>query len=528
VAIVQISQITNRKGLQENLPQLAGGELGWSINTRQLWIGNGTLQEGAPIIGNTEILTEFSDILNYTNTYTYKGEAAGYTVQTGPTDGTPVSNSLQTWLDQYASVIDFGATGDGVTDDTEAINRALFQLFCRQANPQIRRSLYFPAGVYKVTGSINIPPYATLYGEGGNNSVIQMQLGVNDFVARTADSAQQTGANIGNAGATPPTDITIINMGFEHLDPVENVFLVQNATNMCFRNVGFRSTGTTTTLATDSNQSIGVSFASNVSFVCEQIVFDQCVFSGLTWGVNTDQRVKGVTISNSLFDTLYRGVQLGEGPTVNDGPTGVRIIGNVFDNISYEGIVFGQNLTLGLNASGHNIFYDVGNQFTTSQGTPVSPVISIQTNNNVSISDLFERTPAFATTYPRIDNNQTLSISTTNGESMTMGTHNQLSGTQDTLINDTTDAVFTFSTNVAKAFKIDYTIIRNVSYRTGTIMVATDSGSGDLNFNDTFVENNSAGVTLSASQVGTTVSLDYTTTDTGQNGTIYYSITYFA
>lgn len=63
MAIVQISQITNRKGLQENLPQLAGAELGWSVDTRRLYIGNGTLQEGAPVIGNTEILTEFSEII---------------------------------------------------------------------------------------------------------------------------------------------------------------------------------------------------------------------------------------------------------------------------------------------------------------------------------------------------------------------------------------------------------------------------------------------------------------------------------
>ena len=59
MAIVQISRITQRKGLQENLPQLAGAEFGWSIDERRLFIGNGTLQEGAPVIGNTEILTEF-------------------------------------------------------------------------------------------------------------------------------------------------------------------------------------------------------------------------------------------------------------------------------------------------------------------------------------------------------------------------------------------------------------------------------------------------------------------------------------
>ena len=63
MAIVQISRITNRKGLQENLPQLAGAELGWSIDSRRLFIGNGTLQEGAPVIGNTEVLTEFSEVI---------------------------------------------------------------------------------------------------------------------------------------------------------------------------------------------------------------------------------------------------------------------------------------------------------------------------------------------------------------------------------------------------------------------------------------------------------------------------------
>ena len=62
MAIVQISRITQRKGLQENLPQLSGAEFGWSIDQRRLYIGNGTLEEGAPEIGNTEILTEFSDL----------------------------------------------------------------------------------------------------------------------------------------------------------------------------------------------------------------------------------------------------------------------------------------------------------------------------------------------------------------------------------------------------------------------------------------------------------------------------------
>jgi hypothetical protein len=56
VAIVQISRITARKGLTEDLPQpLAGAELGWATDERRLFIGNGELADGAPIVGNTEV-----------------------------------------------------------------------------------------------------------------------------------------------------------------------------------------------------------------------------------------------------------------------------------------------------------------------------------------------------------------------------------------------------------------------------------------------------------------------------------------
>ena len=67
MAVIQISKIQVRRGLQENLPQLASGELGWSIDERRLYIGNGTLVEGAPTVGITEILTEYSADNNVAN-----------------------------------------------------------------------------------------------------------------------------------------------------------------------------------------------------------------------------------------------------------------------------------------------------------------------------------------------------------------------------------------------------------------------------------------------------------------------------
>ena len=174
MAILQISRITNRKGLQIDLPDpLAGAELGWCTDSRRLFIGNGELADGAPEVGNTEILTQYSDIFNLADTYTYKGEVAGYTVQTGPTPSSPVYQTLQQRLDSYCIATDFGIVGDGATDNTAAINRALYQLYCvDNADPLVRRSLFFPAGQYVVSNTIKIPPYATLYGEGINNSVI--------------------------------------------------------------------------------------------------------------------------------------------------------------------------------------------------------------------------------------------------------------------------------------------------------------------------------------------------------------------
>ena len=67
MAVIQISKIQVRRGLQENLPQLASGEMGWSIDERRLYIGNGTLVEGAPTVGVTEIITEYSEDNNAAN-----------------------------------------------------------------------------------------------------------------------------------------------------------------------------------------------------------------------------------------------------------------------------------------------------------------------------------------------------------------------------------------------------------------------------------------------------------------------------
>ena len=65
MAVVQISKIQIRRGRKNTgsgLPQLSSGELGWAIDSQELYIGNGAVAEGAPTVGNTKILTQEDDL----------------------------------------------------------------------------------------------------------------------------------------------------------------------------------------------------------------------------------------------------------------------------------------------------------------------------------------------------------------------------------------------------------------------------------------------------------------------------------
>jgi len=519
MAIVQISRITNRKGLIENLPQLAGAELGWAIDSRQLFIGNGTLQEGAPIIGNTEILTEFSDITALSQ-YTYKDIAVGYAAQTGPTASDPIVRTVQAKLDDFADVRDFGAVGDGSADDTAALNRALYQLYCVAANTQIRRTLYFPAGTYRITESIIIPTYAKLVGEGADCTTILLDTSgdissLSAYVARYGDSKQQTGVNIGSNGAVAPRNIEISSMTFETLE-ITDVFLVEDATQCYFDSVNFigplSTTDITASLAGDDVA--GVRFASTVSLVCNQITFDKCRYSGLTYGINTDQQITGVTVSNSAFDTLYQGIVLGSGTPVNGGATGFRAVQNGFDLIYAQGIIYGE---VDLNVTAYNVFYDVGNFYTSN---PASAVVEFNSENNASVSDMFQRSNDDALSVRRILVNGT---SATTGTQIQLGYYSRQNGRVFSLANNQSNqTVFTTDTSTIKAYQMSYTIVRDTAIRTGTLTVAEDS------YNDDYTENSSTGVTLTVSQLGDVISVKYSTTNTGLTGTLTYSLAYLA
>ncbi|MEU2901358.1 glycosyl hydrolase family 28-related protein [Streptomyces globisporus] len=81
------------------------------------------------------------------------GETRGWMDAHSVTGGEDTAVSVRDWL----NVLDFGAVGDNATDDTAAIQAAL-------AACPMGGIVYLPAGAYRTSGPLTIPPAVTLMG----------------------------------------------------------------------------------------------------------------------------------------------------------------------------------------------------------------------------------------------------------------------------------------------------------------------------------------------------------------------------
>lgn len=528
--IVSISKIQHRYGLSDNGPsatenplQLSAAELGWEIDTRRLFIGNGPISEGAPVIGNTEILTQHSDILGISAGYRYKGEAAGYTAVTGINVNNPITRTLQRKLDDFASVKDFGAVGDGVTDDTAAINRAFRELFSRESNAQVRRSLFFPAGIYIVTDTVKIPAYAKVYGEGKNSSIVRQTAVTPGF--SLADSKQQIGANIGNSGATIPSFIEINDVSFENT-VTGTVLEVISSQNCIARRVSFKGSQSTAPSGVGSGEPTCVKINSTAVNQSRNILFEQCDLLNNNFGILADDDMQGILFNGCYFENLYKGAKLGEGTTGSgasvNGPRGLKITNSMFDNVYSTGI---HVYSIGGIVSAYNYFANVGNSLNGS-GNPTADVIIFEGDGNVSINDIFERNDIDDATNARINLNGKSVYALNSADGIYYGYHKTEAGKTATLndnVSVATSSGITFSATTEKTNLIYYTATRGSNVRHGVLRITASSSGNTLT--DEFNEDGaSIGLTFSVNVSSGTTTLNYTTTGTGDNIIFKYRI----
>jgi len=315
MAITSISRIQHRRGLKADLPSnLAEGELGFCIDSRELFVGN------SPAYGsNTEIVTQWSnsdDLIRHI----YRG-ATGVAAQTGPDLANPTMRTLGQLLDEIVSVKDYGAVGDGITDDTAAINRAMHDRYMvavrSGASPLTARvRLHFPAGRYRVSQTVLIPPYASLLGDGREHSEIYMDsmLGLipSPPVLATSDNLANTDLMIGNGThAVVPSYVAITGITVTQTYAGADVFHASRVDHLRLDEVslvGVWQTGQ----GTASNTAALRLMSHGSAYPVNNLYATNCRFSHVVYGLSmyddTDM-VSYATMVGCEFSNCHNGVR---------------------------------------------------------------------------------------------------------------------------------------------------------------------------------------------------------------------------
>ena len=526
--IVQISRIQHRRGKRTDLPQLAAGELGWVVDEQRLFIGNGTVADGAPAVGNTEIVTAGSSAFTTALNHTYKGYLG---------DSTPVTTSqartLGQRLDEYVSVKDFGATGDDSTADVTAIQNAIDEIYTDtdKDDTRSRRVLFFPAGTYRINAALKIPPYAHLVGEGPDKTIIKNS--GNNAVMVTEDDEGNVGANIGNSSATTPTLIQISNMTVRNTVAYGGVSL-DRTTKAYFNNVKFQ--GSYALGGSDASTSKGITVANSTAvYNTTNVIFNQCQFTKFARLVDISDDSTHIRFNDCDFSTAYYGALIGaemDGSTAGkiNGPRDIHFTGSSWSNIGQQAIYVkptaGADTGVGprnIISNGNYYANTVANNFEGNGSIREVPVIQFDNDECTSTHDFFERSDSRESALNAAPELQGIGIQSKAIKSQTLADNTSTA----TKIND-------YPALAGKGLKVVYKIVRGTLDRTGELVISASTNG--VSYDDTYTESGSdVGVELTAalenndSTAGSeTVALKFTTTNTGTAATIDYQTTILA
>jgi len=284
VAVVQISKIQVRRGQKNSnsgVPQLSSAEFAWAVDSQELFIGNGSVLEGAPYVGNTKILTEHDNILDLASSYQFASNDTAISLS--------VPRSLQSKADETVSVADFGAVGDGSTDCVAAFETACTELF-RNANDNYKKTLLIPNGEYLFTSDLKIPSGVILKGETQLGAVLN--IGANNIVFVTSTGLQLLDFNSTNR----PRNANISTLTVSRTTGQFTISGLADSKFYDVRFIGNYTLGDTVTLATSpaavfwNNNLIGTRV--------DNVVFDNCVFQ--------ENAVAAKCLQTDTFDTSVK------------------------------------------------------------------------------------------------------------------------------------------------------------------------------------------------------------------------------
>jgi hypothetical protein len=358
VAVVQISKIQVRRGQKNSnsgVPQLSSAEFAWAVDTQELYIGNGSVQEGAPYVGNTKILTEHDNILDLATSYQFASNDTSITLS--------VPRSLQAKADEYVSVLDFGAVGDGSTDNVSAFETAFEQLF-RNANEDYKKVLMVPNGDYLFSSDLEIPSGVILRGE--------TQLGAKLIINnRNIQFVTSTGASFALFDSSNrPTNIEISNLTIQR---TTGQVVLSGVANSLIKNVKFLGEYELGDSVTSIDTEAPAVFWLNnlIGTRVQDVTFDSCVFESNSLSVKCSQSTafdSNVYFKNCDFFINHTGIYV----------SGVVGQGNkwIINDCNFEEIA--RQAFKSSNGKGTKIqrckFENVGND-TNDASSPVEPMV---------------------------------------------------------------------------------------------------------------------------------------------------------
>ena len=284
MAVVQISKIQVRRGQKNSnsgVPQLSSAEFAWAVDSQELFIGNGSVLEGAPYVGNTKILTEHDNILELASSYQFASDDTAITLS--------VPRSLQSKEDETVSVADFGAVGDGSTDCVAAFETAFTELF-RNANNNYKKELIIPNGEYLFTSDLAVPNGVILRGETQLGAILN--IGDNNIRLITSQGLELADFNSTNR----PHNLQWSNFTIKRTTGQLTISGLAESKFQAVRFLGEYTLGDAVTLSTEpaaifwQNTLIGTRV--------HNVVFDDCVFQ--------ENSISAKCLQSDTFDTAVR------------------------------------------------------------------------------------------------------------------------------------------------------------------------------------------------------------------------------
>lgn len=532
MAVIQISRIQVRRGQKNQgsgIPQLAGGEIGWAMDSQELYIGNGSVAEGAPQVGNTKVLTEHDNLFELADEYIYKGN----TILTGDSETTPIRRTLQDRLDDIVSVKAFGANGDG-SDQTASLQRAVDQIFLNDSSKgdeASRTVLHIPAGIYNVSTSIKLPPYTNIVGAGVGKTKI---VGTGDHsVFITVNETSTPGNYSDDSNSTRNNQARHIKLEGMTIDATGTTshLVLQSCRDSMFSNLEI-------TGYWESGDQPGNAFGIELRSLSEAVgshrnLFENITMSGLDKAVGSDYDVVDNRFTKLNVTTCGYGAVFGENTTIGStgqeiAPTRNIIENSKFEEIDKQAIWIQEGKS---NISRNNTYISVGNIGGTESNAQHS-VIKFVSNNNRSEDDYFSRSEQLG-----YDQNFILNdpyISEIEGPVFAkIGNNHQLPiGQRNTPIT-----LFRLPGDSNKVFTVDYIYNSTAvdATRVGKMTIMMDSTSDNIHFVDDYDYNGdsnySTGMSITAELAdvnngGTndTILVKVQNTTAGDEGTFNFTV----